>query len=131
MSEIEALFEKADRSFSAAEQLLTRGDTDFAVSRTYYGYFYVAEALLLSKGLSFSRHSQVISQYGSHFAKTEILDRRFHRLFRRAFSLRQTADYSTEPAPEPKKVSELTEEGKAFLREARSYVEERPPGQRP
>jgi hypothetical protein len=28
----------------------------------YYGYFYVAAALLLSKGLTFSRHAQVISQ---------------------------------------------------------------------
>ena len=41
-----------------------------------YGYFYVAEALLLSEGLSFSRHAQVISQYRLHFAKSEVLDPR-------------------------------------------------------
>lgn len=100
MSEIEALCQKAQRSFVVAKRLLDTEDTDFAVSRAYYGYFYVAEALLLSKGLSFSRHGQVIAQYGAHFARTEVLDRRFHRLFRRAFSLRQTADYSTETPPD-------------------------------
>ncbi|MGH3086709.1 MAG: HEPN domain-containing protein [Rubrobacteraceae bacterium] len=49
MSEIEALFEKAERSFTAARLLLEAANGDFAVSRTYYGYFYVAEALLRSK----------------------------------------------------------------------------------
>lgn len=120
MSEIEALFEKAGRSLAAAERLLGSGDTDFAASRAYYGYFYVAEALLLSKGLGFSRHGQVISQYGLHFAKTEVLDRRFHRLLDEAFTLRQTVDYSTGPAPG--KVREPIEEGRVFLQAARSYL---------
>lgn len=61
--EVEALLEKARRSFAAAELLLGAGNADFAASHAYYdGYFYVAEGLLLSKGLSFSRHTQVVSQ---------------------------------------------------------------------
>lgn len=127
MNETEALLAKAERSFDAATLLLEAGDTDFAVSRAYYGYFYVAEALLLSKGLSFSRHAQVISQYGLHFAKNEVLDPRFHRLIRRAFSLRQLADYSTEPSPDPETVRGLIEEGKRFLDIARKHLAEGPP----
>lgn len=122
MSEIEDLLYKAERSLAAAERLLEEGDADFAASRAYYGYFYVAEALLFSKGLRFSRHGQVIAQYGLHFARDEVLDRRFHKLFDDAFSLRQTADYSTEPAPEPEKVRELIEGGNDFLTEARRYM---------
>lgn len=125
MNEAEALLAKAERSFGAAGRLLEAGDTDFAASRAYYGYFYVAEALLLSKGLSFSRHGQVISQYGLHFARSEVLDPRFHRLIRRAFSLRQLADYSTDPSLEPDAVSELIEEGNAFIRKAREYLARR------
>ncbi len=64
----------------------------------------------------------MIAQYGLRFAKRGILDRRFHRLFDEAFSLRQVADYSTHPGPEPEKVCELIEEGKAFLRAARDYL---------
>ena len=66
----------------------------------------------------------MIAQYGTHFAKEEILDRRFHRLLRRAFALRQSADYSTEPVPDSETVRELIEEGSAFLGEARRYVRE-------
>ena len=53
---LETLLEKARRSFAAADLLLGEGDAAFAASRAYYGYFYVAEALLLSEGLRFSRH---------------------------------------------------------------------------
>lgn len=122
MNEVEALLLKAERSFSAAGRLLEAGDTDFATSRAYYGYFYVAEALLLSKGLSFSRHGQVVAQYGLHFAKNEVLDRRFHKLLDDAFSLRQLADYSTDPSLEPDDISELIDEGASFLHEARKYL---------
>ncbi len=122
MSEIEALLEKAARSFSAAERMLENGDADFAASRAYYGYFYVAEALLLSKDLRFSSHAQAISQYGFHFAKDEVLDRRFHRFLSEAFALRQTADYSTEPPPDSEMIHKLIEIGEDFLRDARSYL---------
>ncbi len=126
MSDIEALFDKAERSFASAKRILEDGDADFAASRAYYGYFYVAEALLLSQGLDFSRHGQVIAQYGLRFAKPEIIDRRFHQLLNEAFSLRQTVDYSTEPAPEPHKVRELISGGEDFLHAAREYLNRKP-----
>ena len=121
----EALLVKAERSFGAAGRLLEGGDTDFAASRAYYSYFYVAEALLISKGLAFSRHGQVISQYGLHFARNEELDPRFHRLIRRAFSLRQLADYSTDLSLEPDTIRGLIEEGEVFLSAAREYLGKR------
>lgn len=80
MEILENLLAKAERSFEAAEGLLDDGHADFAASRAYYGCFYMAEALLLSKGLSYSRHSQVVAQFGRHFAKTEELDVLYHRL---------------------------------------------------
>jgi uncharacterized protein (UPF0332 family) len=91
------LLAKARRSFEAAEGLLEDGHADFAASRAYYGCFYTAAGLLFSKGLSYSRHSQVVAQFGRHFAKTEELDARYHRLLIEAFGLRQAADYSAAP----------------------------------
>ena len=52
---LKTLLEKARRSFAAADLLLGEGDAAFAASRAYY---YVAEALLLSEGLRFSRHGR-------------------------------------------------------------------------
>lgn len=125
MTRVQNLTLKAERSFSAAERLLDEGDTDFAASRAYYGYFYVAEALLEFKDLAFSRHSQVIAQYGLHFAKPGVLDPKFHRLLRRAFNLRQLADYSEEASSfDPAEVNTLIEEGRRFLAAAEEYLQQ-------
>ena len=51
--EVKALLEKAKRSRKAAAKLFKDGDVDFAASRAYYSLFYTAEALLLSRALSF------------------------------------------------------------------------------
>jgi uncharacterized protein (UPF0332 family) len=115
------LLEKAARSLDAAERLLQAGDNDFGASRTYYGYFYIAQALLLSMGLSYGRHGQVIAQYGLHFAKTQRLDPAFHRFLDRAFEIRHTADYETLPI-EPDRVEELIREGRRFLAAASEYL---------
>jgi len=51
--EIDKLLRKAKRSLEAAKRLFDEGDYDFSVSRAYYSMFYCAEALLLTKNLSF------------------------------------------------------------------------------
>ncbi len=122
MSDIDLLLEKAGRSFGAAELLLDAGNADFAASRSYYGSFYIAEALLLTEGLSFSRHGQVIAQYGRLFAKTTRLDPRFHRLLDTGHDFRQTADYSTGAVLDPDIVNDLIREGRLFLEAAREYL---------
>lgn len=122
MSETRALLDKARRALAAADRLLQDGDSDFAASRAYYGYFYIAQALLLAKGLEFSRHGQVVAQYGLHFAKTAELDPRYHRLLDRAFTFRQQADYSAASLPETEPVEELLREGLEFLAAAESWL---------
>jgi uncharacterized protein (UPF0332 family) len=122
MKNLDLLLEKAGRSLDAAESLLKQGSPDFAASRTYYGYFYVAQALLESQGLRFSRHGQVLAQYGRLFAKTKILDPSFHRLLDSAFGLRQLADYQVEVEIESEIVEELIVGGRSFLQTASSYL---------
>ncbi|MBA3792254.1 MAG: HEPN domain-containing protein [Rubrobacter sp.] len=123
---LDNLLAKARRSLQVAEGLLEDGHADFAASRAYYGCFYVAEALLFSEGLNYSRHSQVVAQFGRHFAKTGELDARYHRLLIEAFRLRQVADYSAAPETVSKEDAEHTiREGKEFLDAAREYLERR------
>ena len=59
--------------------------------------FYPAEALLLSKGLSFSSHSAVLAAFGREFAKSGIVAAKFHRYLLDAEDLRHTSDYDIEP----------------------------------
>ena len=121
---LDQLLAKAQRSFTVAEGLLKDGHADFAASRAYYGCFYTAEALLLSEGLSYSRHSQVVAQFGRRFAKTGELDARYHRLLIEAFGLRQAADYSAAPDTVSDEDAKHTiREGKAFLAAARDRLD--------
>lgn len=122
---LDQLLDKARRSFDVAEDLLEGGHADFAASRAYYGCFYTAEALLLSEGLSYSRHSQVVAQFGRRFAKTGELDASYHRLLIEAFELRQAADYSAAPDMVSEEDARHTiREGKAFLAVVRERLEQ-------
>lgn len=115
------LLTKADMSLRAASRLLALGHIDSAASRVYYAFFYVAQALLDTQGLRFSSHGQVIAQYGRLFAKTRLLDPRFHRTLSEAFDVRQSADY-TVSIPDPAVIESLIQEGNRFLDEAFEYI---------
>lgn len=126
MNETRIFLDKAQRSLRAAERHLKEGEPDFAASHAYYASFYIAEALLASEGVSFSRHGQVLSQYGLRFAQTEKLDRRFHQVLIRAFRIRNIADYQVEVPIKPEDAQELIEGGRSFLAAASRYLEEHP-----
>ena len=89
----QALLGKARRAIQSARLLQADGDYDSAVSRAYYAMFYVAEALLLSKGLTFSKHSAVIAAFGREFAKTGEVPERYHRYLVDAEEDRNVSDY--------------------------------------
>lgn len=87
------LLRKARESVRAAELLADDGLYDIAVSRAYYAMFYVAEAFLAGKGLSFSKHSAVHAAFGQHFARPGILPVHLHRHLLDASAARTLGDY--------------------------------------
>jgi len=102
-----ALLDKAHRSISAAKTLLAT-ESEFAAARAYYAMFYIAEALLAERDLRFSKHAGVHSAFGEHFAKTGLLDPKYHRWLLTAFNKRIQADYTVE--------AEITAEDARVLR---------------
>lgn len=69
------------------------GDFDFAISRAYYAMFDAAEALLLRRNLSFSKHAGVIAAVHREYIVPGELAREHHAAFQRAFSDRNIAEY--------------------------------------
>jgi uncharacterized protein (UPF0332 family) len=120
--EIAGLLDKAERSIAAAGTLLHTGDADFAASRAYYAIFYTAEALLLSRGLSFSKHTGVHAAFGKHFAQSGELDSRYHRWLLEAFTARIAGDYGAEMVLEPGDVEETIRRAQEFLAAARGHL---------
>ena len=87
------LLRQARSSLDAAKVLQTAGHHGYAASRAYYTMFYTAEALLLSKGLAFSKHSGVHAAFGEHFVKTGIISPEFHGYLIRGLAIRHQGDY--------------------------------------
>jgi len=116
------LLEKADRSLAAADRLLADGFPDFAAGRAYYAMFYAAEALLLSRRLSFSKHSAVIAAFGQQFVKTGVLDPSLHQYLLSAFDLRNLGDYGAVRAVEDADARQALEDAKVFCAAARAYL---------
>ena len=93
--QLRAMIQKATRSIAAAKRDIKEGDYDFASSRAYYAAFYAMEAILLTKGLSFSKHGSVIGAFNQHFVKTGTFPKEFSKLIARLFRERQTGDYGS------------------------------------
>lgn len=79
------LLEKAQRALHAAEILIRGGDSEFAAGRAYYAMFHTAQALLREKDVRCRKHGSVHAAFGQHFAKTNVLDPKFHRWLLAAF----------------------------------------------
>jgi len=122
LTERERLLAKSARYLNSARLLADHGDLDSAVSRVYYASFYLAEALLDAKGMSYSSHKGVISAFGQHFAKTGELDPNFHRLLIAAFEKRQLGDYLSETSFALAEVEELMAQAQNFLAAAREWL---------
>ena len=116
------LLEKSAQSIGAAELLLKDGYVDFAASRSYYAMFYAVEALLLSRDLTFSKHSAVISAFGKEFVKTGLIDAKFHRSILNAFDLRNSGDYGSIHAVSGEKARQTIDDAIEMLLEIKRYV---------
>ncbi|MBI5700124.1 HEPN domain-containing protein [Candidatus Saganbacteria bacterium] len=120
--EINALLEKAGESIKGAKILFDGGLFGFSASRAYYAMFYIAEALLLVKDLSFSKHSAVIAAFGEHYSKTNIIDKKYHRYLLDASELREAGDYeATEKIPEDA-ARETIRQAEEFLKTGQNYL---------
>lgn len=126
MKEWEQFLERAEESFAAATLLLDHGFADFAASRTYFGWFYIATALLDARGAKFKKHSAVVAQFGFTFTRTHLLDPRFHQRLITAGLLREQADYYPSPEINADDVAALVAQGREFLAAARGYLASQP-----
>jgi uncharacterized protein (UPF0332 family) len=102
--------------------LLDNEKIDIAAGRAYYALFYIAEALLNEKNLKFSTHGAVISAYGKEYAKTKLLDPKFHTLLRKGFDTRLLGDYHVDTQIEVDAVADMINQAREFLEVAQEYL---------
>lgn len=122
MTELQSLLKRAERYLITSEFLIKEGDYESAVSRTYYAMFFSAQAVLLSKGLSFSSHKMTISAFGENFIKTGIFSKEMGKDFNRAFDRRQISDYYHDFIIDKNEAIEILESGRNFIRSIKTYL---------
>jgi uncharacterized protein (UPF0332 family) len=122
MKEVESLIKRAKRYIKSAHVLLKDGDYESSVSRTYYAMLYSAQAALLTKNLSFSSHKGVISAFGKHFIKTNILSMEMGRELNRAFEKRQLGDYGHTFVISSDEAEVILKNGKKFIEKIVQYL---------
>ncbi|MCD6531975.1 HEPN domain-containing protein [bacterium] len=122
MREVEFLISKAEQTLQTAEYIFGLGDYSSCVSRSYYAMFYMAEAALLTKGLSFSSHKGVIGKFGQHFVRTGIFPKEFGRWLSEAFDSRLKGDYFISVDITREEAEKVLESAKKFVAGVKEYL---------
>ena len=123
MREVRDFTKKAEKFLDTAEHALNTEDYDSCVSRCYYAMFFMAEAVLLTKGLRASSHKGVISLFGGHFVKTGIFGRESGKALNDAYDKRLVGDYGVGFTVVREDAKDLLEIAQDFVQKMRSYLE--------
>jgi len=93
-----------------------------ACNRAYYAVFYAASALLFAKGMSYGKHSAVISAFRQHFIKTSELDVKWSKTYQRIMSHRQIGDYDINLRVEKEQATVDVKDAQAFVEEVEQWL---------
>lgn len=94
--QLKAMMEKTMDSLEVAKQLHNLSHYNDTASKAYYAVFHSLQAILLTKGLSFSKHSAVLSAFNKGFIYSGVFDKNFYNKIIRLFKDRQIGDYEYE-----------------------------------
>jgi len=120
--QLDLMMNKSRRALASAQRQLDAGDYDFAISRTYYAVFYALEAVLLTKDLSFSKHSGVISSFNRYFVRSGTFPKEFSALLTRLFRDRQMADYEFDLSLSEEETRNAIESSLTILKAIKTYL---------
>ena len=120
---IEAYVAEARRALEAAEINLQHSLYGTAVNRAYYAIFYAASALLLTKGITRSKHSGVISAFRQYFVKTGLIQVKYSEMYGRVMDARVDSDYDVNMTVDPVISRESLDFAQEFVTRASEYLE--------
>jgi len=113
---------RSDESLEEALILLKSDHVNTFVNRLYYACFYAVTALLLSKGLSSSKHSGVRALFHQNFVKNELINREMGKYYDKLFDTRQKGDYADLVYFDKKEVGSWFDEAKKFISSIKNII---------
>jgi len=85
--------EKANKTLDEVRFLIDNKYYSLALTRVYYGMYYILSALALKNQFSTSNHSQLIGWFNKNFVKDKKIDRKIGKMIYIAFEQRMKSDY--------------------------------------
>lgn len=108
----------------AAAKLLEDSHFYFsAFNRFYYACFYAVTALLASRGVVYSKHSETPSLLNRHFVETGILSNRLGKFYQDLFATRREYDYVDFVTCAPEELTSLHEAATYFVEKISRLIE--------
>ncbi len=121
---IRSRLNEARESFADARLLMDKGGSIRAViNRLYYCLFYCVVALLQSRDLKSTKHSNLIGLFDVNFVKTGDLPKWMSQILHELFDLRMEIDYKISQVPAKESATELISEVQDFLLETEKFCQ--------
>ena len=86
--------EKAHKIYSQIEVLEKAEFWDNIANRLYYSLFHAVSALLINDGLPVNSHKGAVVLFGQYYIRTQIVDKKYGRLYSQLQSMRERSDYN-------------------------------------
>ena len=123
---LEAILAKADEMLVSASRAVETGAWGDAASRAYYAVFHAISAVLATRGLSYSSHSQALGAFNREFVKTGVFAPATTRQLQRLFEDRQIADYDWNRRLDEATARQDVADAAAVVAACRRFVRKRP-----
>lgn len=114
----------AERALDGARFNLDGGYFGITANRAYYAFFYAASALLLTRDITRSKHSGVLSAFRQHFVKSGEIEAEFSDAYGEAFDVRLVADYEMVGTADEVQAREVLENARRFVDRTARYLAE-------
>jgi uncharacterized protein (UPF0332 family) len=96
------------------------------VNRAYYAIFYAANALLLTRDITRSKHSGVVAAFRQYLIKPGLVEGEYGEIYGRVMDDRHLCDYDVESSIEPERAQADLEDARRFVKRAARYLDEEP-----
>ena len=121
---IRALLQKVEQALDDAEYLVDDERAEAAVNRAYYAAYHAARAALLTEGEAPNTHAGVLSRFSYHFIRTGRISEDVGRVFARAETDRNRADYDAFSDFSPETADDLVTDVRRFTTSVRTLIDE-------
>ena len=115
LKEAEDYKTRALREIAEAKEHLQKKFLETAASTAYYSCFYSVHSQLARLGVMASSHKQAGIEFRRHFVRTNLLDKKYSRVWSDLSKWRSLVDYTALPIIDMAKAKELVEGAEDFV----------------